>query len=163
MSAISTLSKPPQKRKLTLGGILRVRTLHNRINRATLLTVPAKNTLCHVDIVPRGAAAAVLALLGFDGDGLCGTDCFAQFAGDAAFFAGGVAAEGVLAAEAGGDGAFFEGVVYRVAVGALVSRSCTFMALGARGFFREGRVMEHCGGFVWCLLGRMLDVPHTAV
>lgn len=43
-----------------------------------------------------------------------GTDGFTELAGDAAFFAGGVAAEGMFAAEAGGDGAFFEGVIDRI-------------------------------------------------
>jgi len=46
---------------------------------------------------------------------LGGADGFAEFAGDAAFFTGGVAAEGVLAAEARGDGTLFEGVVDCVA------------------------------------------------
>jgi hypothetical protein len=38
-------------------------------------------------------------------------DGFAELAGDAALFAGGVAAQGVLTAETGGDWTFLEGVV----------------------------------------------------
>jgi len=98
-----------------LRSILRVRSLHDSIHRATLLAISAVNALCHVDIVACGTAGAVLALFGFNGDGLGGADGFAEFAGDAAFFTGGVAAEGVLAAEARGDGTLFEGVVDCVA------------------------------------------------
>ncbi len=47
---------------------------------------------------------------------MCWADGFAELAGDATFFAGRVAAQGVFAAEARGDGAFFEGVVDCVAV-----------------------------------------------
>ena len=97
-----------------LGRILGIRTLHNRIHRTTLLAEAAVNALRHVNIVAGGASAAVLALLGFDRDGLGRADGFAEFAGDAAFFARGVAAEGVFAPEAGADGALFEGVVDRV-------------------------------------------------
>jgi len=42
---------------------------------------------------------------------LGGTDSFAEFTGNAAFFTSRVAAKGVLATETRGDGAFFEGVV----------------------------------------------------
>ena len=98
-----------------LSCILGVRALHNRVHRTAFLAEAAVDAFGHVDVVPRGAARAVLALFGFDGDGGGGADGFAELAGDASFLAGGVAAEGVLAAEAWGDGAFFEGVVYRVA------------------------------------------------
>jgi hypothetical protein len=101
-----------------LRGILRIRPLDNRINRTALLTHPAVNALGHIDIVSGCAARAVLALLGFDGDGGGRADGFAELAGDAAFFAGGVPAEGVFAAESGGDGTFFVGVVDCVSVAA---------------------------------------------
>lgn len=96
--------------------ILRVRPLDNRINRTALLAHPTVNAFCHVDIVSCGASAAVLALFSLNSDGRGGTDSFAEFAGNAAFFAGRIATEGVLATEAGGDGPFLVGVVYCVAV-----------------------------------------------
>lgn len=99
-----------------LGRILGIWTLHNCIHRAALLTEPAVDALRHVDVVASGASGAVRALLGFNRDGLCGTNGFAEFAGDASFFACGVAAQSVLASEARGDGAFFEGVVDRISI-----------------------------------------------
>lgn len=42
---------------------------------------------------------------------LCWADCLAQLAGNAALLARGVAAQGVLAAEAWADGTLLEGVV----------------------------------------------------
>jgi hypothetical protein len=42
--------------------------LDNRIHRAGLLAEPAENALGQVDVVSRGAARAVLTLLGLDGD-----------------------------------------------------------------------------------------------
>ncbi len=96
-------------------GILGVGTFHNRIHRAALLTKSTIDALCHINIVPRCAAGPVLALLGFDGDGLRGADGLAQLASDAAFFTGGVAAEGVFASETGRDWAFFERIIYGVA------------------------------------------------
>lgn len=93
----------------------RERTLNNGIHRAALLAVTAVDTLGHVDIISGGATAPVFTLLGLDGDGLGGADSFTQLAGNAALFAGGIAAQGVLSTEAGGDGAFFEGVVDGVA------------------------------------------------
>lgn len=99
-----------------LGRVLRIRALDNRIHGAALLAESAVDALGHVDVVARGAAGAVLALLGLDRDGAGGADGFAQLAGDAAFFAGRVPAQGVFAAEARGDGSLFEGVEDCVAI-----------------------------------------------
>src|SRR4051812_30336556 len=63
------------------------------------LSVPI-NALCHVDVVARGAPAAIRAGLGLDGDRLSGADGLAQLARDAALLAAGVTTEGVLTAEA---------------------------------------------------------------
>jgi len=93
-----------------------IRPLNDRIHRTTLLTIPTINTLRHVNVISRRPPASILALLGFDRDCLCGTHGFAQLAGDAAFFAGRVAAEGMLASETGTDWALFEGVVDCVSV-----------------------------------------------
>ena len=59
------------------------------------------HALGQVEVVARRAAAAVLALLRLDGDGLRRAHGLAELAGDAALLARGVAAEDVLAAEAG--------------------------------------------------------------
>jgi hypothetical protein len=88
------------------------------------LTESAVDALRHVDVVAGCASAAILALLGFDRNGLGRTNGFAEFAGNASFFAGRVAAEGVFTAEAGADGAFFEGVVDRVPVTRQIGRYC---------------------------------------
>lgn len=61
------------------------------------------DALCHVDIISRGSSRAILTLLGLDGDRLRWADCFAELASNAALFARGVAAEGVLATESAGE------------------------------------------------------------
>jgi hypothetical protein len=67
-----------------LGRELEVRSLDDRIHRAGLLAQAAIDALHHVDVVARGAAAAVVAArLGLDGDGLGRADRLAQLAGDA--------------------------------------------------------------------------------
>lgn len=91
--------------------VLRIRRLDNRIHWTTFLAESAVDALCHVNVVARCAPAAVGALLGLDCDCRCRADCFAELAGDAAFLAGRIAAQGVLAAEAWGDGTLFKGVV----------------------------------------------------
>src|SRR3546814_7236176 len=54
---------------------------------AGLLAIAAIDAFRHVDVVARGAAAAVGARLGLDGDGLGRADRLAQLAGDAALLA----------------------------------------------------------------------------
>ena len=54
-----------------LCGELEIRSLHNGINGAGLLAEAAVDALCHVDVVPGGAAAAILPLLCLNGDSLC--------------------------------------------------------------------------------------------
>lgn len=99
-----------------LGRVLGVGALDDGINGTRLLAEAAVDALCHVDVVAGGAAGAVGALLGLDGDGLRRADGLAQLAGDAALLARRVAPQGVLASEAGGDGALLEGVVDCVSV-----------------------------------------------
>src|SRR5262252_1783413 len=94
-----------------LGGELEVRSLHDRVDRAGLLAEAAIDALGHVDVVASRAAAAVRARLGLDGDGLGRTDRLTQLAGDAALLAVGIAAEGMLAAEARAERPLLIGVV----------------------------------------------------
>ncbi len=110
-TTISPQTSPPSQTPQYERKRQRKLTFDNRIHRTALLAEPTVDALRHVDVIARRAPAAVLALLGFDGDGRGGADGFAQLARDAALLARGVAAQGVLAAEAGRDGAFFEGVV----------------------------------------------------
>jgi hypothetical protein len=95
-----------------LRSVLEVRSLNNRVHRARLLAEPAVYALGHIDVVPRGPAGPVLALLGVDCYGLGGADGLAELAGDATLVAGGVATEGVLPAETGGEVTLLKGVVY---------------------------------------------------
>src|SRR5689334_24800946 len=78
-----------------LGRELEVGALDDGIDRAGLLAEATVDALGHVDVVARGAPAAVVARLGLDGDGLGGTDRLAELAGDAALLAVGIAAQRV--------------------------------------------------------------------
>src|SRR5437763_5524907 len=81
------------------GRELQSRSFDDCIDRASLLAEAAIDALGHVDVVARGAPAAVLARLGLDGDGLRGADRLAELAGDAALLTVGIAAQRVLAAK----------------------------------------------------------------
>src|SRR5690606_15310089 len=70
-----------------LGREFEIRPLDDGVHRAGFLTETAIDAFGHVDVVARGAAAAVLARFGVDGDGLRRADRLAQLAGDAAFLA----------------------------------------------------------------------------
>src|SRR6201999_4354224 len=96
-----------------LHGIFQVRPLDDGVHRAGLLAQAAVDAFHHVDVVAGGAAAAVGAGLGLDGDGLGWADRLAQLAGDAALLAVGIAAQGMLAAEARAERALLVGVVDR--------------------------------------------------
>src|SRR3546814_17338501 len=61
----------------------------DRVHRARFLAEPAEDALEQVDVVARGAAGAVGALLRNDGDRYSRAGRFAQHAGEAAPFAGG--------------------------------------------------------------------------
>ena len=106
-----------------LGAELKVGPLDNRVDGARLLAEAAVNALGHVDVVARGPAAAVLALLGLDGDGLCRADGLAELAGNAALLARRVPPQHVLPAEARREGSLFERVV----------DGCLFLEEGAEG------------------------------
>ena len=71
----------------------------NGVHRACLLAETAVDAFGHVNIVARGAARAVIARLGINGNRLRGADRFAKLAGNAAFFAIGIAAQRVFATE----------------------------------------------------------------
>src|SRR5688572_20475534 len=96
-----------------LGGIFEVRALDDRVDRAGFLAQPAIDAFDHVDVVAGGAAAAVLARLGLDRDGERRADRLAQFAGDAALLAVRIAAQRMLAAEAGAQRVLLIGVIDR--------------------------------------------------
>src|SRR3954454_17306423 len=96
-----------------LGRELEVRALDDRIHRAGLLAEAAIDALGHVDVVPRGAAAAVGAGLGLDRDGQGRADRLAELAGDAAFLAVGIPPQSMLAAEPWADRSPLIGVVDR--------------------------------------------------
>src|SRR5438552_12592981 len=80
--------------------ILEDARLDDRIHGAGLLAQPAEDALGEIDVVARGAAGAVGALFGLDGDRKRGANGLAQLAGDAALLAVRVAAQGVQPAEA---------------------------------------------------------------
>src|SRR5258706_7136731 len=83
-----------------LGRELEVRPLDDRIDRTGLLAEAAVDALRHVDVVARGAPAAVVARLGLDGDRQRRADRLAKLARDATLLAVWIAAQRVLAAEA---------------------------------------------------------------
>lgn len=83
-------------------------TFNNSINGATLLAVAAINALGHINIVSSCSSTAILALFGFNCDGLRWADGLAEFAGDTALFARGVTTQSMLSAESRRDGAFFK-------------------------------------------------------
>jgi hypothetical protein len=85
-------------------------TFHNGIDWAALLAVSAVDAFGHINVISGCAAASVFTFFGLNCDGLGRTDGFAQLAGNAAFFAGGVSTQSVFATETGGDWALFEGV-----------------------------------------------------
>src|SRR5690606_37665886 len=90
-----------------------VRPLHDRIHRARLLAEAAIDAFGHVDVVARGAAAAVLARFALDRDGERRAYRLAQLARDAALFPVGIATQGMLTAETRRDRVALERIVDR--------------------------------------------------
>lgn len=116
-------------------------TLDNRVNRATLLAVAAVDTLGHVDIISCRPATSILTLLGFNGNGLGRADGFAELAGDATLFTGGVPTEGVFTTETRGNGTLFEGIVDCVSIRSHI-RSTLFLFCITTGYERYLRWSE---------------------
>src|SRR6056297_952642 len=81
------------------GGVFKVWSLDDRIDRAGLLAETAINAFRHVDVVARGAAAAVLARLALDRDRLSGAHSLAKLARDTPLFAIRIAAQRMLTAK----------------------------------------------------------------
>src|SRR3546814_5983047 len=82
--------------------------------RSHLAGLPAEaavDALRHVDVVARGAPAAVAARLSLDDDALRRADRLAELAGNAPLLAVGIAAQRVLAAEARAEQPLIAGVV----------------------------------------------------
>mmetsp|Transcript_580 Transcript_580/g.768 ORF Transcript_580/g.768 Transcript_580/m.768 type:complete len:231 (+) Transcript_580:153-845(+) len=96
-----------------LCGVLKVGTLNNRINWASLLAETTENALGHVDIVASGSARSIGPRLGLDCDGLGRADSLAKLAGDAPLFPTGVPPKCVLTTEPRRKGALFVRVVDR--------------------------------------------------
>src|SRR4029077_2151467 len=94
-----------------LGGELEIRPLDDRVDRARFLAIAAIDAFGHIDVVARRAPAAVFARFRFDRDRQRRADRLAQFAGDAALFAVGVAAQHVLPAKTRTERAFLIGIV----------------------------------------------------
>ena len=67
--------------------------------------------LGHVNIVARGASAAVSARLSLDGDGLSRANGLTELAGDAALLTRGIATKGVLATEARAERSLLKRIV----------------------------------------------------
>src|SRR5262249_28943253 len=84
-----------------LGGELEVRPFDDGVDRAGFLAKPRGVAFAHRGVGARGAALAVFAARPrLDGDRLRRTDRLAEFAGDTALLAVGIAAQRVLAAKA---------------------------------------------------------------
>src|SRR5215472_13491906 len=83
-----------------LGREFEIRPEHDRIDRTGFLAIAAIDALHHVDVVARGAAAAVLTGLGFDRDTDRGAYGLAELASDAAFLTVRIASERMLSAKA---------------------------------------------------------------
>lgn len=100
-----------EKLLMGLGRELEVGTFDDRVHWARLLAESTVDTLGHVDIVTRCPSGAVLTLLSLNRDSLGRADSFTQLAGDAPLLPGRVAPQGMLSAEAGGQGPLLEGIV----------------------------------------------------
>src|SRR5262249_44280167 len=97
-----------------LGRELEVRSFDDGVDRASFLAKPAVDAFDHIDVVARGAARAVIAARPrLDGDRLRRTDRFAEFAGDTALLAVGIATQRVLAAKARREMTLLERIVER--------------------------------------------------
>src|SRR3954470_6419552 len=97
-----------------LGRELEVWAFDDGVHRAGLLAKAAVDAFDHIDVVARGAAGAVVAARsGLDRDGLRRADRLAEFTGDAAFLAVGIAAQRVLAAKARRNRPLLERIVER--------------------------------------------------
>src|SRR6202042_975836 len=97
-----------------LGREFEVRPLDNRVDRTGFLAHAAIDALDHVDVVARGAARAVIAPRPrLDRDRLSRTNRLAQLAGDAPLLAVGVAAQRMLATEAGAERRLLMRVIQR--------------------------------------------------
>src|SRR5262249_21362207 len=94
--------------------IFEIRSLDDRVDRTSFLTHAAVDALRHVDVVAsRSPRPVIPAGARLDRDRLRRADRFTEFAGDAALFAVGVAAQGVLAPEARRKRRLFVGIVQR--------------------------------------------------
>lgn len=68
-------------------------------HHAVRISIPAIDTLGHVDIVSRRLPSTVLSRLGFDRDSLSWANSLAKLAGDAALFTGGISTKCMLSSE----------------------------------------------------------------
>mmetsp|Transcript_24147 Transcript_24147/g.29265 ORF Transcript_24147/g.29265 Transcript_24147/m.29265 type:complete len:224 (+) Transcript_24147:225-896(+) len=96
-----------------LGRELRIRSLNDSINRASLLAEPAVDALGHIYIVPGGTTATIFTLLCVDGDCLSRANRLAQLARDATLLSAGITAQCVLPTETWTQGTLLERIVER--------------------------------------------------
>mmetsp|Transcript_35132 Transcript_35132/g.56716 ORF Transcript_35132/g.56716 Transcript_35132/m.56716 type:complete len:233 (-) Transcript_35132:122-820(-) len=100
-----------QKLFVRLCGVLKVGSLHDRIDRARLLAEAAEDALSHIDIVACCTAAAVCARLCLNGDGLGGANSFAKLAGYTALLPARVSSECMFSTETRAQRSSLEGIV----------------------------------------------------
>lgn len=72
---------------MRLGGEFVVRSLYYRVDGTSFLTKSTINAFSHVDVITSSFSASIGAALGFDSDGLRGTDGFTKLACYASLFA----------------------------------------------------------------------------
>src|SRR5882762_7374825 len=97
-----------------LGREFEIWPLDDGIDRTGLLAQAAIDAFHHVDVVAHGTAGAVVAArAGLDGDRLRRADRLTQLAGDAALFAVGIPAQGMLATEARRNRPLLERIIQR--------------------------------------------------
>src|SRR5580692_6276966 len=84
------------------GGKFEIGPFDDGVHGACFLAQPAIDAFHHVDVVARGAAAAVFARFRLDGDGERRAHRLAQFARDATLLAARITAQRMFAAEAWG-------------------------------------------------------------
>src|SRR5690625_3854200 len=94
-----------------LGRELEIRAEHDRIHGAGFLAEPAIDAFRHVDVIARGAARAICAGFGLDGDRLRRADGLAELAGNAALLAIRIAAKRELPPETRAERPLLERVV----------------------------------------------------
>lgn len=93
--------------------ILKIRSLYDGIDRASLLTSATIDALGHIDVISRGATRAVRTWFRLYRDGLCRANGLAELTSDATLLSRGISPQSMLATKARRQRTFFHGVVER--------------------------------------------------